>query len=69
MTLPREYESRTCEVDDCDHPRGASLRSIKSYGCILCAWHEELYQKGEIDLPNTASRDRKRKAENIIYAK
>ena len=44
MTRPDLTEPHTCEVDDCDHPRGAALRSIYHYGCVLCVWHEDLYQ-------------------------
>jgi hypothetical protein len=68
MTRPDLTEPHTCEVDDCDHPRGAALRSIYHYGCVLCVWHEDLYQEGEIDLPDTRSDKRQASAEEIILA-
>ena len=66
MTLPNEYEAHTCEVDDCTHPRGAALRSIYRYGCILCVWHENLFQEGKIDLPDSRSDERQKNAEELV---
>lgn len=68
MTLRNtEYGgSADCEVDGCDHPRGARLESIRHYGCVLCVWHEDLYQTGEISLPDTADRARSIKAQEIV---
>jgi hypothetical protein len=68
MTRPDLIDPTTCEVDDCDHPRGAALRSIRSYGCVLCVWHEDLYQQGEIDLPDSRSDKRQAVAEDILLS-
>jgi hypothetical protein len=59
-------ESADCEVEGCDHPRGARLRAILTYGCVLCVHHENLYQKGEIDLPESANEERRQSAEAIL---
>jgi len=68
MTLrnPDYGPPRTCEVDDCDHPRGAALRSVYHHGCVLCVHHENLLQLGEISLPAAASDERKEAATEVL---
>lgn len=55
-----------CEYGSCERPRGAPKRSVYVYGCVLCSFHEEEYQKGNISLPHTASPERKQQAEAEI---
>lgn len=59
--------AKDCEVEPCDGVRGAPLRSIRSYGCVLCPWHESRYQLGQIDLPESASEERAAEAAEQLY--
>ena len=64
---PTDYGKATeCEYPTCDRPRGAPKRSLYAYGCILCAFHETEYQKGNISLPNEAAPARQKEAEAAI---
>lgn len=59
----KEYgKAEPCEYDTCERARGAPLRSVYSYGCVLCTFHENEYQKGNISLPDSASESRKQQA-------
>ena len=58
--------AKECEYPTCERTRGASLRSLYHYGCVLCTFHGNELQKGNISLPGSATTARKREAEREI---
>lgn len=65
----KEYgKPKQCEYDNCENTRGAPLRSKQTYGCVLCVFHEDQYQLGEIELPETASEQRKQDATDRVLS-
>lgn len=57
---------KTCEYGDCERKRGAPDRSLMTYGCVLCTVHDNEYQLGNIELPDTAATERKQAAEDRV---
>ena len=67
MLRNRDYgQPRTCEYPSCSRTRGAPKHSIYHYGCVLCTYHGNELQLGNISLPDTASDERKREVREEI---
>lgn len=56
-------KAATCEYPACERLRGAPLKSVFVYGCVLCTSCEYQYQRGNISLPDAADNRRKERAE------
>jgi len=69
MLRNTEYgKPKECELSDCDRTRGAPLRSLSSYGCVLCTFHAGQYQQGNITLPDSATDERREQATDKLLA-